>query len=81
MLVKGATELTDQGEILHASCYKSKYDPDNKVRGANMGPIWGRQDPDGPHVRWPNELCYKLMFFVVDVLYIFSRNMDHVKSR
>ena len=24
--------------------------PDNKVRGANMGPIWGRQDPSGPHV-------------------------------
>ena len=24
--------------------------PDNKVRGANVGPIWGRQDPDGPHV-------------------------------
>ena len=25
-------------------------DPDNKVHGANMGPIWGRQDPGGPHV-------------------------------
>ena len=24
--------------------------PDSKVDGANMGPIWGRQDPDGPHV-------------------------------
>ena len=24
--------------------------PDNKVHGVNMGPIWGRQDPDGPHV-------------------------------
>ena len=24
--------------------------PDNKVHGANMGPIWGRQDPGGPHV-------------------------------
>ena len=24
--------------------------PDSKGRGANMGPIWGRQDPDGPHV-------------------------------
>ena len=23
--------------------------PDNKVHGADMGPIWGRQDPDGPH--------------------------------
>ena len=23
--------------------------PDNKVYGANMGSIWGRQDPGGPH--------------------------------
>ena len=23
---------------------------DSKVYGANMGPTWGRQDPDGPHV-------------------------------
>ena len=24
--------------------------PDSKVYGANMGPIWGLQDPGGPHV-------------------------------
>ena len=24
--------------------------PDSKVHGTNMGPIWGQQDPDGPHV-------------------------------
>ena len=24
--------------------------PDSKVHGANMGPIWGRQDPGWPHV-------------------------------
>ena len=24
--------------------------PDSKVHGANMGPIWGRQDSVGPHV-------------------------------
>ena len=24
--------------------------PDYKVHGVNMGPIWGRQDPGGPHV-------------------------------
>ena len=23
---------------------------DSKVHGANMGPIWGRQDPGGPQV-------------------------------
>ena len=25
-------------------------DPNSKVHGANMGPIWGRQDPGGHHV-------------------------------
>ena len=24
--------------------------PDSKVHGGNMGPIWGRQDPGGPHI-------------------------------
>ena len=24
--------------------------PDSKVHEANMGPIWGRQDPGEPHV-------------------------------
>ena len=24
--------------------------PDSKVHRANMGSIWGRQDPGGPHV-------------------------------
>ena len=24
--------------------------PDSKVHGANMGPIWGWKDPGGPHV-------------------------------
>ena len=28
----------------------TKYLPDSKVHGANMGPIWVRQDPGGPHV-------------------------------
>ena len=27
-----------------------KPNPVSKVHGANMGPIWGRQDPGGPHV-------------------------------
>ena len=35
--------------ILHTAQEWQKY-PDSKVRGANMGPIWGRQDPGGPHI-------------------------------
>ena len=36
--------------------------PDSKIHGANMGSIWGRQDPGGPHVGpmnfdiWANSL-------------------------
>ena len=36
--------------------------PDSKVDGANMGPIWGRQDPGGPHVG--------PMYFAIWVLYM-----------
>ena len=34
---------------VHSARRINKY-PDNKGHGANMGPIWGRQDPGGPHV-------------------------------
>ena len=30
--------------------YLQQVFPDSKVHGGNMGPIWGRQDPSGPHV-------------------------------
>ena len=29
---------------------RKKILPDSKVHGANMGPIWGREGPGGPHV-------------------------------
>ena len=38
----------------HISCHLHTQwhngNPDSKVHGANMGPIWGWQDPGGPHV-------------------------------
>ena len=36
----------DSTQVLGPFCITS---PDSKVHGANMGPIWGHQDPDGPH--------------------------------
>ena len=36
--------------------------PDIKAHGANIGPIWGRQDPGGPHVGPMN--------FVIWVLFV-----------
>ena len=35
---------------VHGSRFSSQTVPGSKVHGANMGPIWGRQDPGGPHV-------------------------------
>ena len=34
----------------HICGIKFNRNPDSKVHGANMGPIWGPQDPGGPHV-------------------------------
>ena len=36
-------------------------DPDSKDHGANMGPIWGRQDPGGPHVGPMNHAIWELI--------------------
>ena len=38
-----------------------KDNPDSKVHGANMGPIWGRQDPGGPHVGPMNFAIWELI--------------------
>ena len=35
--------------------------PDSKAHGANMGPIWGRQDPGGPHVGLVNFTIWEYM--------------------
>ena len=38
--------------------------PDSKVHGANMGSIWGRQDPGGPHggpVNYVIQVCSVLL--------------------
>ena len=32
--------------------------PDSNIHGANMGPIWGRQDPGGPHVGLMNHAIW-----------------------
>ena len=45
-----------------------------KVHGANMGPIWGRQDPGGPHVGPMNFAIWDCLLldtfcFVTDLVY------------
>ena len=41
--------------------------PDSKVHVANMGPIWGRQDPGGPHVGPMNFAIWVIIHVVVKV--------------
>ena len=43
-------ETIDWSALVHFVNHLYDVPPDNKVHGANMGPIWGRQDPSGPHV-------------------------------
>ena len=37
-------------ECCYYAVQNNKIFLDSKVHGANMGPIWGREDPGGPHV-------------------------------
>ena len=45
--ITGLLSVVSMGHQWHPL---TKDNPDSKVHGANMGPIWGRQDPGGPHV-------------------------------
>ena len=36
--------------------------PDSKVDGDNMGPIWDRQDPGGPHVGPMNLAIWDMIY-------------------
>ena len=46
--------------------------PDSKVHGANMGPIWGRQDSDGPHVGPMNLVIWDVTLTVPLVIHDFE---------
>ena len=46
--------------------------PDSKVHGTNMGPIWGRQDPGGPHVGPVNFAIWGAFFNITPDVYFAS---------
>ena len=50
-----------------SSVVNSDY-PDSKVHGANMGPIWGRQDPGGPHVGPMNFAIRELFWRMICII-------------
>ena len=54
--------------------------PDSKVHGANMGPIWGRQGPGGPHVGPMNFAIWGLYWHIYTVLCRYSTVNFHPKS-
>ena len=55
---------------IHDVCYHipTKYFLDSKVHGAKMGPIWGWQDPGGPHVGPMNLVIADPMFQGFEVI-------------
>ena len=58
----------------HECISNPQHYPDSKVNGANMGPIWGRQDPGGPHVGTMN--------FAIWVEHeTFSREPEHLLAQ
>ena len=55
-------------------------DPDSKVHGANMGPIWGRQDPGGPQVGPMNFAIWGGLDKMADNLQTKSNTFSTVKA-
>ena len=47
---RSADVTTSPGRNMAQLGHFQERGPDSKVHGANMGPIWGRQDPGGSHV-------------------------------
>ena len=54
--------------IFFAGCYGI---PDSKAHGANMGHIWGRQNPGGPHVG-------SMSFAIWDIFWVATVGVERV---
>ena len=52
-----------EGVIVLISKAFTDNNPDSKVHGVNIGPIWGQQDPGGPHVGPMNFAIWVGKFF------------------
>ena len=51
--------------------------PDCKVHGVNMGPIWGRQDPGGPHVGPMNFVIWYGIYYFFWCIYLITNPACH----
>ena len=60
--------------------YISGTTPDSKVHGANMGPIWGRQDQGGPHVGPMNFAIWDWHSFVEGVITLYQYPINAIPN-
>ena len=65
-------------DLVQTTMPASNDNQDNKVYGANMGPIWGRQDPGGPHVDPMNLVIWEALHSVTMVLMILSKHVQSI---
>ena len=54
--------ITSKRHFYVINIFSLRIIPDKKVHGANIGPIWGRQDPGGPHVGPINLAIWEVAF-------------------
>ena len=67
-------------KILLYLVFPDRY-PDSKVHGANMGPIWGRQDPGGPHVGPINLSIWAITPMYDPVLLLWYKSLPEYRLR
>ena len=68
----GATKINEYLDCIDLTHWgERRIYPDSKVNGANMGPIWGRQDPGGPHV---DPMNFAIWLYVSKITIVGSDN-------
>ena len=58
--------------LCELQAFGERKDPDSKVHGAIVGPIWGRQDPGGTNVRPMNFAICGILYISIPNNYIFT---------
>ena len=77
-----ATSLHDSCQVNHcALCVCLTFNiPDSKFHGANMGPIWGRQDPGGPLVGHRNLAIWDILWCATQHILIYMQDAENLMT-
>ena len=77
-----ATSVPDSCQVKHCELrvYPTFNIPDSKFHGANMGPIWGRQDPGGPHVGHRNLAIWAILWCGTQHIFIFMQDTKNLMT-